>query len=195
MEHRLNRLIASSSLIIGVIIAATSALVDCSGSDSGGYGGSYYYGAGTGVGGATGSGGNSGIAGNPPKTFTAIYTSIISARCLSCHANSGPGISVGMLEMSSQELAYANLVGPSGTGEAAKGTAAGSSNTTCASVPELLRVTPGSAATSLLWEKVSAKLEGANAPCGNPMPASGAALTRAEVDAIGAWIDAGAAND
>lgn len=119
-------------------------------------------------------------------TFTGVYTDIISARCLSCHVPGGVGVSLGMLDMSTKALAYADLVGASGMGVAAAGSACGTSG--------LLRVTPGDHATSLLWEKVNAKLMGTTAPCGNPMPAgsANAALTLEQVEAIAAWIDSGA---
>jgi hypothetical protein len=116
-------------------------------------------------------------------TFTQIYSSIISVRCTSCH---GTG-AAGSLNMSNQATAYANLVGSNGTGVMAAGPSCGTSG--------LLRVDPGNASMSLLWEKVNSKLQGTSAPCGNPMPASGAALTQAQVDEIAAWINAGAMNN
>jgi hypothetical protein len=76
------------------------------------------------------------------------------------------------------------------------GTGTGSAGVTCASVSGLLRVHPGNASTSLIWQKVNAKLQGTTAPCGNPMPAGAAlALSQAEVDGLAAWINAGAVNN
>jgi hypothetical protein len=99
-----------------------------------------------------------------------------------------------MLDLSTRANAFTNLVGASGV--AAQGTGAGSSNVTCASVSNLLRVEPGNATGSLLWQKVNSKLQGVSAPCGNPMPAgSGAALTQQQIDAIAGWINSGAHND
>jgi hypothetical protein len=87
--------------------------------------------------------------------------------------------------MSSKATAYAQLVGQSSTGVMAAGTGCGSSS--------LLRVQPGNASISLLWEKVNSKLKGTAAPCGNPMPAGAApALSQSQVDEIAAWINAGA---
>jgi hypothetical protein len=126
-------------------------------------------------------------------TFTNVYTNIIGARCTGCHRPGGSGVTVGMLDMSTPAAAYANLVNvPSA------GIGAGTSGVTCASLaPGQLRVAPSSSATSLLFEKVNAKLTATQPPCGSPMPlpATGAPLTAAQVALIAAWIDAGAAND
>jgi hypothetical protein len=123
-------------------------------------------------------------------TFTNVYSSIISARCISCHKPASSGVTVGLLDMSTQAAAYANLVGV-----AAQGTGTGTSGVTCASA-SLVRVVPSNADGSLLFNKTHSKLLGALAPCGSPMPpGSSAALTAAQVDLIGAWINAGAAND
>ena len=154
----------------------------------------------TGIGGASATGGGSSTAGAPGEdaglqdggervTFTMVYTDIISARCTGCHAPGGPGVTSGKLDMSTKDLAYANLVGPLGIGIAAAGSSCGTSG--------FLRVTPGDHETSLVWEKVDAKLAGTAAPCGNPMPAgsTNGPLTSAQVGAIANWIDSGAAND
>ena len=60
-----------------------------------------------------------------------------------------------------------------------------------------IRVVPGDAAASLLFNKVDTKLAGTNPLCGSPMPlpAGAVPLTAAEVDLISAWITAGAHND
>ena len=84
--------------------------------------------------------------------------------------------------MSTKAMAYADLVSVM-----AAGSGCGTSG--------LLRVNPGSASTSLLWEKVNSKLQGTSAPCGNPMPLSTVTLTQAQVDDIAAWINAGAMNN
>jgi len=126
-------------------------------------------------------------------TFTNLYAGIISARCVSCHRPGSSGVTVGLLDMSTQAAAYANLVGVN-----AQGIGAGSSGITCASVtPPLVRVIPGDAADSLLFSKVHSKLIGALAPCGSPMPLGGAAppLTAAEIDVITGWIGGGALNN
>jgi hypothetical protein len=130
-------------------------------------------------------------------TFTNVYASIISSHCTSCHQPGKGGVTTGMLDMSTQGLAYADLVGV-----AAAGVGAGASGVLCSSLgvnadagPQLLRVVPGDSADSLIYEKVNAKVVGVNAPCGNSMPSSGVALTPDQVALIAAWINAGAPND
>lgn len=69
---------------------------------------------------------------------------------------------------------------------------------TCVSVmPPLVRVAPGDANNSLIFNKVHSKLVATLAPCGSPMPlpATATPLTQAEVDLISAWITAGALNN
>jgi mono/diheme cytochrome c family protein len=124
-------------------------------------------------------------------TFTNVYANVIGARCTGCHRPGAGGVTVGMLDMSTQAAAYANLVGvPSA------GTGAGTSGITCASIA-MARVSAGNATGSLLYNKVASKLAGVNAACGSPMPlpASAVALTQAQVDLIAAWIGGGALND
>ncbi|HEX3762536.1 MAG TPA: c-type cytochrome [Kofleriaceae bacterium] len=126
-------------------------------------------------------------------TFTNVYATIIGQRCTGCHRPGGSGVTVGMLDMSTQAAAFTNLVGVN-----AQGIGAGTSGVTCASVmPPLARVAPGDASDSLLFNKVHSKLAGTNPPCGSPMPlpATATPLTQAEVDLISAWITAGAHND
>jgi hypothetical protein len=54
----------------------------------------------------------------------------------------------------------------------------------------LLRVTPGDATVSLLYLKIRG---GTAAPCGNAMPRGLPTLPAADIEAIRAWIAAGAA--
>jgi hypothetical protein len=126
-------------------------------------------------------------------TFTNVHANVISVRCTSCHRPGGSGVNVGMLDMSTPAAAYANLIGVPG-----QGIGAGASGITCASVmPPLVRVVPGNAEGSLLFNKVHSKLVGVQAPCGSPMPLPGGApsLSAADVDLIARWISAGALND
>jgi hypothetical protein len=126
-------------------------------------------------------------------TFTNVYASIIGVRCTGCHRPGGGGVTVGMLDMSTQSVAYSSLVGVN-----AAGIGAGTSGVTCASVmPPLVRVIPSDSANSLLFNKVHSKLVGTPAACGSPMPlpATATPLKQAEVDLIAAWIDAGAMNN
>jgi hypothetical protein len=124
-------------------------------------------------------------------TFTNVYANVIGVRCTGCHRPGAGGVTVGMLDMSTQAAAYTNLVGV-----ASLGTGAGTSGTTCASIM-MPRVAAGNAAGSLLYNKVASKIAGVNAACGSPMPlpATGAPITQAQADLIAAWIGAGAAND
>jgi hypothetical protein len=124
-------------------------------------------------------------------TFTNVYANVIGARCTGCHRPGASGVNVGMLDMSTPAAAYTNLVGVTSAG-----TGAGTSGVTCA-VAAVPRVSAGSAATSLLFNKVASKLAGTPPPCGSPMPlpATAAPLTQAQVDLIGAWINAGALNN
>jgi mono/diheme cytochrome c family protein len=124
-------------------------------------------------------------------TFTNVYANVIGARCTGCHRPGAGGVTVGMLDMSTQAAAYTNMVGV-----ASAGTGAGTSGITCASIA-MPRVAAGNATGSLLFNKVSSKVTGMLAACGSPMPlpATATPLTQAQVDLIAAWIGAGAMND
>jgi hypothetical protein len=120
-----------------------------------------------------------------------VYTNVIGPRCVSCHQPGRSGVTVGLLDMSTQALAYANLIGVP-----AAGTGAGTSGVTCASAMRT-RVIPNDSANSLFLDKVSSKVAGVNAACGSPMPlpATAAPLTSAQVALIANWIDTGAQNN
>ena len=124
-------------------------------------------------------------------TFTNVYANVIAARCTSCHRPGGGGVNVGMLDMSTQAAAYANLVGVTSAG-----TGAGTSGVMCATAA-VPRVAAGNSAGSLVFNKVNSKLAGVLPVCGSPMPtpASAPPLTQAQIDLIAGWIDAGALND
>ncbi len=99
-------------------------------------------GGGTPEGGAVGDGGGA--------TFTQVYQ-IIMTSCLPCHAT-GAGATTGMLNMSTQAMAYTNLVGKMAAGAACNGMGT--------------RVIAGNATMSLLVNKV-----GPGTPrCGMHMP-------------------------
>jgi hypothetical protein len=122
-----------------------------------------------------------------PVTFTEIYTDIISQICVACHIPGGTGVTVGMLDMSTQALAYANLVGEDGgAGVEAAGTPNG-----C--VGKGLRVVPGNFHESILAEKVDPTLF-SSLNCGLLMP-QGGQLTSAQIQSIESWISEGAKND
>jgi hypothetical protein len=115
-------------------------------------------------------------------SFADVYANIgLGCICLPCHVPpSGAGYVDGKLDLSTPGAAYANLVGVR-----AAGTACGTSG--------LTRVVAGSAAQSLLYNKLNAKTMGVAAPCGNPEPSGDApALSPAQMATIESWINAGA---
>jgi hypothetical protein len=149
-----------------------------------GVGSSGSSGAGTGVGSSGSSGAGSGSSGAAMggmdagvPTFTSLYTTIFGSKtCLPCHSTGG-GVTTAGLNMSTKTMAYTDLVG---VAAGAGGMCAGKGT----------RVVAGSAATSLLIEKL-----GATPPCGAQMPKGGTPLTAAQIAEITAWINAGATND
>jgi hypothetical protein len=112
-------------------------------------------------------------------SFSEVYSTIISSRCLPCHSV-GTGATAGMLDMSTEPTAYANLVGVKAAGMGG------------CSASGLTRVVPGNAQMSLLFEKVDSKLIQMNPPCGDPMPDDATTLDQAQVDRIQEWINGGA---
>jgi len=117
------------------------------------------------------------MAGGPP--FATAYA-IIQAHCLPCHSPGMPamahaGFLMGMLDMSSQDTAYTNLVGVAAMAKVCTGKG--------------MRVVAGNSAMSILYTKVAAA---AVATCGPKMPLTGAKLTAAQVTTIKTWIDMGA---
>ena len=111
-------------------------------------------------------------------TFTEVYAQIISGVCATCHGSAnGSGAKGGKLIMDNQADAYSALVGVAANGEACSG--------------DGTRVVAGSAATSILWEKVSET----SPPCGSRMPLGDPPLAQADQDLIKDWINAGALNN
>jgi polyvinyl alcohol dehydrogenase (cytochrome) len=108
-------------------------------------------------------------------TFSSIYHDIFVAQ--GCNTPLCHGGDAGGLSMATQEDAYTALVGVAATGEP------------CAAAG-LLRVTPGDAAASLLWDKVSQR----NPSCGDPMPIA-TALSAQDMQRIRDWIERGAPDD
>jgi hypothetical protein len=120
--------------------------------------------------------GSSGSGSSPPPTWTQVYSDIIGPTCaMPCHNPNGPGVMYGMLDMSTQQTAYMNLVNvmAAGTKCAGKGT----------------RIVPGMPDMSILYLKAS---DDDPAPCGNKMPDGTNGLAAAQSDEIQAWIAAGA---
>ncbi|MCB9659495.1 MAG: hypothetical protein H6726_17755 [Sandaracinaceae bacterium] len=112
--------------------------------------------------------------------WSSIYDGLLRRRCASapCH-----GVAVaGDLDLRGPRDAYDALVGVASVDEA------------CAS-EGLMLVAPGAADDSLLvWKLLGRDADGA-AVCGDPMPEGGSRVSEASVDAIRAWIDAGAVFD
>ncbi|MCA9672256.1 MAG: hypothetical protein KC503_41970 [Myxococcales bacterium] len=98
--------------------------------------------------------------------FSTVYSTVISPNC-SCHISGASG----GLSMATEQTAYNNLVGVASNCSGA------------------LRVSAGSSANSLIWNKV----EGSGPVfCGDRMPFGGAQLPQNLRDLIRDWIDDGA---
>ena len=108
------------------------------------------------------------------RGFGSVYP-IIQRACVGCHGSSGG------LNMSTEPLAYTNLVGAAGTGVSAMGSACGTSG--------LRRVTPGDALASLIYLKIRG---GTAPPCGSAMPRGQPTLPAGDIATVRAWIEAGA---
>lgn len=101
------------------------------------------------------------------SAFAPTYA-ILAAACVRCHGTSGG------LDLSTESLAYTNLVGVAARG----GTCAGGSR---------VRVVRGNATMSLLYQKLTNTQD-----CGNSMPRGAAALNATQLTTIRTWINAGA---
>jgi hypothetical protein len=107
-------------------------------------------------------------------TFATVYSTVIMPNC-GCHTDAtGPGVTSGKLDMTSESKAYANLVNV-----AAMGTACGGMGT---------RVVPNNANSSILFEKVNPS----SSRCGSQMPLSAGNLSAFDVSLIENWINSGA---
>lgn len=106
-------------------------------------------------------------------TLSSIQANIFTPKCVNagCHPGGGAPMSL------ANGQSYNTLVGPGGTGVTSSGYA------------PLLRVSPGNAANSVLYLKVSGTTLGTIMPVGRPP------LSAAEVTAIQTWINNGAQNN
>lgn len=105
-------------------------------------------------------------------TLASIQDNVFTPNCSfsGCHSGpAGPGLPTGM-DLSAAAESFASLV-----------------NVASVQVPGTLRVAPGNAAASYLVQKI----EG-TAAVGDRMPLGGAVLDPATINAVRAWIDAGA---
>jgi hypothetical protein len=117
-----------------------------------------------------------------PLSWTDVYNNVgIGCICLPCHAPpTGGGYVNGRLDLSSPDTAYMNLVGVRAAGAACD-------------TSGLTRVVAGSAAQSLLYDKLDSKTTAVAAPCGSPEPeGSESALSAADMAMIETWINEGA---
>jgi hypothetical protein len=126
-----------------------------------------------GSGGTAGSGGSTstagaGAPGTGAATFTNLYQSIMTPKCVPCHG-------IGVVPFQTRDEAYQSLVGV----EAME------------YCPGMKRVAAGDPDASVLIHAI--KAEGCRE--GRPMPPSGMRLSDAEVQQFSAWIKAGAKND
>jgi hypothetical protein len=121
----------------------------------------------------------------PAATFTEVYATVMSSGSPSCTDHHSGGTSAaGNLDMSSQKLAYTNLVGVPASGpECGPGAIDGGA--------VQIRVVAGNAAASLLYQK----LVGAQPLCGSAMPALGDSVSASQLALVKSWIDDGAPND
>lgn len=108
----------------------------------------------------------------PEPTFESIYELYLRPSCVSCHGDGASDRRAdSALDLSTPDLAYEALLGEA-AGESCAGTGT--------------RVVPGSAATSLLIDKL-----GPQPTCGEPMAGTRGA-PQVVLDAIRTWIDRGA---
>jgi hypothetical protein len=165
---------------IGAVGIASASLVGCSSSsgESNGNGSSSSSESSASTSGSTSS--------SSQVTFTQVYGDVLGMQCGPvCHYPGGPGVVTGKLDMSTQAVAYQNLVGDGG-GVEAMGAPDG-----CAG--DGIRVVPGKPDASVLAEKVDPKLF-PSLGCGQMMPLGGS-LPQSQIVEIESWIMAGALNN
>jgi hypothetical protein len=115
----------------------------------------------------------------PAPTWTQLYNEVIAANCAPCHsAPSGTGFVIGGLDLSTAQTAYTELVNADAIGSACNGVGK--------------RVSAGDPERSIVYLKVEPSEP---SPCGSKMPFHAAPLGQNEIEAIGAWIVAGAHSD
>ncbi|HXX70212.1 MAG TPA: hypothetical protein VEK07_23735 [Polyangiaceae bacterium] len=138
-----------------------------------------WIGAAWGLGGCSGSSSSS----SAPATFTEVYEQVLGPQCgQMCHMPNGSGVTLGMLDLSTQTTAFNALVEVAAAGSACAG-------------KNVVRVIPGNVDQSLLAEKIDPKLFQSMNVCGSPMPLDENALPQTQIDEVESWIAAGAKND
>ena len=106
--------------------------------------------------------------------FTNQVQPILTSRCVTCHKSGGSGYAATGLDLSAGN-AYLNLLGSDGTGKVSS------------EVPTTLRVKPGSADNSYIYQKINP-----NPASGGRMPLDGSVLSSEQIDIIKTWIQNGA---
>ena len=112
-------------------------------------------------------------------SYSDVYTEVLST-CTDHHSGAN---AAGNLDLSSASVAFTNLVGVAAQGPACGASALGGAK-------PLLRVDPGNADESLLYQKLAG-----TQTCGASMPDLEPALPASQVDLVKTWINAGAAKD
>jgi mono/diheme cytochrome c family protein len=150
--------------------APVPTIADAGGSSSSG-GGSSSSGSGSG----SSSGGSDAAA--APLTWTKVYADVIAPHCAGCHAPSldggtaRGGFRVGMLDLSTIDAGFANLINIHAQGTSVPATgydAAVVCDTLEAGAAGSIRVVPGDAGASLIDLKLNGFVTAP--PCGAPMP-------------------------
>jgi hypothetical protein len=164
------------------------------------------------------SSGDSGGAGLGMPTFTNVYGEILSVSCgatglFNCHGSPDSGVQQGAqpnsaLDFSSPETAYHALYNVMAMASLAIGETA---TTSCGVTPDSgatghIRVVPGNAQESLLYEKIENPSPNYMPPCGMRMPLNHntmgidfgvpfVPLSQSQITLIADWINAGALNN
>ncbi len=108
-------------------------------------------------------------------SFAEVYERVfVPGLCTesTCHGLENQG---GRLDLSSEEIAYEQLLEVAASGPGCVSTG-------------WLRVVPGDAETSMLWLKLTPQ----NLPCGRLMPPTAAHLDEKEIELVRQWIEGGA---
>jgi hypothetical protein len=133
-------------------------------------------------------------------TFAEVWTQVIAVHCVGCHSPNpdggtpGGGLRLGLLDMSTPDAGYANLVNQPARGTVSLVPDAAACDTLAnTGVAGSIRVIPSASGASLLYLKVNGYTT--PPPCSLPMPANGEIPDggqAAVVQEIQTWIDEGA---
>jgi hypothetical protein len=113
-------------------------------------------------------------------TFQSVYDGVLKGSCITCHIAGGPFSAMTPLDFSTPASAYASLVNKD-------------SSATGMCIGRGKLVLPSNCKSSLLYQKLLPVVAPATAVCGSPMPQGGTAIAASALEALCAWIDAGAA--